>query len=130
MSKVMSPTDSDVPEHFQVVHLDLAQEPGDRGGSASDRYTLLLPLGPDGRILEALARTHPDYCRVSRMLPEGGVVRGLMRPGPGRNWRIDFGEAEEAGYRFAEERFRPGDRVTVLRGADPHTYQVVVLQPL
>jgi len=130
MNEPMNPADADIPDHFQVVHLDLAHEPDRSDGSADDRYTLLLPLGPDGRILEAQARRHPDYCRVSRMDPQGGVMRGLMRPGPGRNWRIDFGEAEEAGVRFAEQRFRPGEYVAVLRDGDPHTYRVIALQPL
>ena len=124
------PPDSDIPEHFQVVHLDLAREPNHAQGSANDRYTLLLPLGDDGRILEAEARRYPDYGRVSRMSPDGGIVRGLMRPGPGRNWRFDFGETEEAGFRFGEERFVPGEHVTVLRGKGQHTYKVIVLQPL
>jgi hypothetical protein len=126
----MTPADSEIPDHFQVVHLDLAREPDHPIGSAEDRYTLLLPLGPDGRILEAQARRHPDYCRVSRMDPAGAVVRGLMRPGPGRDWRFDFGEAEEAGFRFSEQRFSPGEYVAVLRGGDPHTYRVIALQPL
>jgi hypothetical protein len=127
----MSPTDAaDIPDHFQVVHLDLAREPDHPEGSADDRYTLLLPLGPDGRILEAEARRHPDYCRVSRMDPGGAIARGLMRPGPGRNWQFDFGEAEESGFRFGEERFTPGEYVTVLRGRNQRTYRVVALQPL
>ena len=126
----MTAPDSDIPEHFQVVHLDLAREPDRAQGSANDRYTLLLPLDPDGRILEAEARRYPDYCRVSRVDPEGGIARGLMRPGPGRNWRFDFGETEEAGFRFGEERFIPGEHVTVLRDKRQHTYKVIGLQPL
>ena len=113
-----------------MVHLDLAREPGHPEGSAHDRYTLLLPLGPDGRILETEARRHPDYCRVSRIDPKGGIVRGLMRPGENRNWRFDFGASEEAGVRFGEVRFVPGEHVTVLRGREPYTYKVIVLQPL
>jgi hypothetical protein len=124
----MNAADSDIPDHFQVVHLDRAGEPGHPEGSGHDRYTLLLPLGPDGRILEAQARRHPDYCRVSRTDPEGGAVHGLMRPGPNRNWRFDFGEVEESGVRFAEARFSPGDHVTVLRGGSPHTYRVISSQ--
>jgi hypothetical protein len=123
----MTPADSDIPDHFQVVHLDLAPE---SDGSASGRYTLLLPLGPDGRILQAQARRHPDYCRVSRLDPEGGVVRGRVRPGPGGLWGLDFGEADEAGGRFGEARFTPGDRVTVLSDGGPRVYCVVALQPL
>ena len=126
----MSSADPDIPDHFQVVHLDLARDPDAPQASANDRYTLLLPLGPDGRILEAEAVRHPDYCRVTRMDPEGGVVRGLMRPGPDRHWRFDFGEIEESGFRFGEERFAPGEHVVVLRGRDQFTYQVIVLQAL
>jgi hypothetical protein len=126
----MSPADSDIPDHFQVVHLDLARGPGHPADAADDRYTLLLPLGPDGRILEGEARRHPHYCRVSRIDPEGGIVRGLMRPGPDHDWRFDFGETEEAGFRFGEERFAPGEYVIVRRGRDQRTYQVIALQPL
>jgi hypothetical protein len=125
----MSAADPNIPDHFQVVHLDRVRDPG-RPLGAGDRYTLLLPLGTDGRILEAEAHHHPDYCRVSRTDPGGGVLRGLMRPGPNLSWRLDFGEAEETGYRFAEERFSPGQYVTLLRDGDPHTYRVVSRQPL
>ena len=119
-----------VPDHFYVVHLDLAREPGHPEGSANDRYSLLLPLGPDGRILEAEARRHPDYCRVSRTDPQGDIIRGRMKPERSRNWSFDFGEAEESGFRFGEERFAPGEYVTILRGRDEHTYRVISLQPL
>ena len=124
----MSAADPDIPDHFQVVHLDRVREPGQPHGSGGDRYTLLLPLGSDGRILEAEAHSHPDYCRVSRTDPAGAVLRGLMRPGPNLSWSLDFGEAEETGYRFAEERFSPGQYVTVLRDGDPHTYRVISRQ--
>jgi len=126
----MSAADPEIPDHFQVVHLDGVHEPAHPQRSAGDRYTLLLPLGTDDRILEAEAHRHPHYCRVSRTDPGGGVLRGLMRPGPGLSWRLDFGKAEETGYRFAEERFSPGQHVTVLREGDPHTFRVVSRQPL
>lgn len=130
MQWVMIPADPDIPDHFQVVHLDLAREAEWPSGSANERYTLLLPLGPDGRILEAEALRHPHHCRVSRIDSWGSIVRGVMRPGPDSHWRFDFGDAEEAGFRFGEERFAPGQRVVVLRGADRHVYEVIALQPL
>ena len=126
----MTLADSTVPEHFQMVQLDLAHEPGHRQGSADDRYTLLVPLGPDGEILEALARLHPGYCRVSRTDPQGDIAPGLMRPGPDNNWRFDFGVAEESGFGFGEEHFRPGEHVSILRGGDERSYRVISLQPL
>jgi hypothetical protein len=126
----MSAADPDIPDHFQVVHLDRVRETDHPHAAVGDRYTLLLPLGSDGRILEAEAHSHPDYCRVSRTDPDGGVLRGLLRPGPDLSWRLDFGEDEETGFRFAEERFSPGQYVTVLRDGAPQTYQVISRQPL
>jgi hypothetical protein len=126
----MNTTDPNIPDHFQMVHLDRVGEPGHARGSAGDRYTLLLPLGSDGRILESEAQRYPDYCRVSRSGPGDGVLRGLMRPGPNRSWSLEFGEAEETGFRFAEEQFSPGQYVTVLCDGNPHTYRVVSRQPL
>ena len=61
MNGLMSPAEPDIPDHFQVVHLDLAEEPGRPDGAASDRYTLLLPLGPDGRILGAAIPATAGY---------------------------------------------------------------------
>lgn len=126
----MSAADPDIPDHFQVVHLDLTSESGHPDGPDGERYTLLLPLGADGRILEAQARRHPDYCRVSRMDSGGGVLHGLMRPASDHSWRLEFGEAEETGFHFARERFSPGQYVTVLRDGAPHTYRVVSRQPV
>jgi hypothetical protein len=126
-------TASPVPDHFCVVHLDLAREAGHPNGSVNDRYTLVLPLGPDGRILEAAAKRHPDFCRVSRAGEDGDIIRGLMRPGSGAGWSFDFdGETDEPelGFRFSEERFVPGEYVSIVRGGDEHTYRVISLQPL
>ena len=125
MNVPMSPAEPDIPDHFQVVHLDLAPEPGRPGSADDDRYTLLLPLGPDGRILDAQARRHPGYCRVSRTGRGGDVARGLMRPGPDRSWRFDFDEAEEAGVRFAEACFSPGECVIIRRGGRERSYRVI-----
>jgi hypothetical protein len=124
---------SAVPEHFHVVHLDLAREPGHPDGSALDRYTLLLPLAADGRIIESEARAHPDDCRVSHASGQADIKRGLIRRDSDGAWIFDFGDAEgepEVGFRFSQERFSPGEYISIQRGKDQHTYRVVSLQPL
>jgi hypothetical protein len=129
----MSTTTSNAPEHFHVVHLDLAREAGHPTGSARDRYTLLLPLDGEGRILEAEARRHPDHCRVSHTDEHDEIVRGLLRPAPEGAWSFDFsaaGQGEETGFRFAQERFTPGEYVSIVRDGEEHTYRVISLQPL
>ena len=122
-----------VPDHFYVVHLDLAREPGHPDGSVEDRYTLLLPLAEDGRIIEPEARAYPDYCRVSRASGQADIKRGLIRRDSDGAWVFDFGEAEaepEVGFRFSQERFNPGEYVSIRRGEKQHTYRVISLQPL
>ena len=52
----MSLADPDIPDHFQVVHLDLARDTELPEGSANDRYTL---AGP-GRINGVVTITDPD----------------------------------------------------------------------
>ncbi len=121
------------PDHFYVVHLDLAREPGHPEGSLEDRYTLLLPLTADGSILKAEARAHPDFCRVSRAYAQDEVKRGLIVHESDGTWVFDFGDAErepEVAFRFSKERFIPGEYVSIQRGDDQHTYRVVSLQPL
>lgn len=129
----MSTPASAVPDRFRIVHLDLAREPDHPEGSANDRYTLLVPLDPEGRILASEARAHPDLCRVSHTADRGEIKRGLMRPGPHGAWIFDFGEKSgepEVGFRFAEERFVPGEYVSVVRGDEEHTYRVISLLSL
>lgn len=129
----MTTSASAVPDHFFVVHLDLAREPDHPEGSIEDRYTLLLPLGEDGRIIEPEARAFPDYCRVSRRSGQEDIKRGLIRRDSEGGWLFDFGDDEaepEIGLRLSEERFNPGEYISVQRGGDQHTYRVISLQPL
>jgi hypothetical protein len=129
----MNTSASSAPDHFHIVHLDLAREPGHPDGSAQDRYTLLLPLAADGRIIVPEARAHSDYCRVSHACGQDDIKRGWIRRGDDGAWVFDFGDAEgepEIGFRLAQEQFNPGEYVSILRGAHEHTYRVVSLQPV
>ena len=124
---------SAVPEHFQIIHLDLAREPGHPEGSALDRYTLLLPLADDGRIIVPEARAHPDDCRVAHACGQDEIKHGVIRRDADGAWIFDFGDAEgepEVGFRLARERFSPGEYISIQRGKDQHTYRVVSLQPV
>ena len=127
----MSPLDTlDV---FRIIHLDLAREPGHPQGSIEDRYTLILPLDADGRIDADYCRQFPDLCRVSHSSPDGGVHRGLVRREADETWTFDYGDADrtvEMGFRLEQERFVPGEYVSVVRNGQEHPYRVVSLQDL
>jgi hypothetical protein len=126
---------ADVPAHnvFKIIHLDLAREPGHPEGSAEDRYTLVLPLDQEGRIDPGYCNSFPDLCRVSHASIRGGVHRGLVRRDAEGTWAFDYGDADtedEAGFRFSDERFTPGEYVSVIRDGQAHPYRVISLQPL
>jgi hypothetical protein len=126
---------AEIPAHhvFKIVHLDLAREPGHPEGSAQDRYTLVLPLDEDGRIDPGYCQSFPDLCRVTHVSIQGGVHRGLIRHEPDGAWSFDYGDADaedEAGFRFSDERFTPGEYVSVIREGQAHPYKVISLQPL
>jgi hypothetical protein len=129
----MSTPASAVPDHFFVVHLDLAREPGHPDGAIEDRYTLLLPLAADGRILEREALAAADFCRVSHKAGSADIKRGLILRNDDSAWVFDFGSAEgppEIGFRLSQERFSPGEYMSIQRGQAQHTYRVVSIQPL
>lgn len=123
----------DTPDIFRVIHLDLAREPGSPEGSAQDRYTLVLPLDGDGRIEPNYCREFPDLCRVAHSSPVGGIHRGLVRRDADGTWVFDYGDADEAteiGFRLGDERFVPGEYVSVVRDGQEHPYRVVSLQKI
>jgi len=127
------PTPDTAPDVFQIVHLDLAREPGHPEGSTEDRYTLVLPLNQEGRIDEGYCRDFPALCRVTHASLDGGVHRGLLRREGDGTWAFDYGDADntsETGFRFGEERFAPGEYVSVIRDGQAHPYRVVSLRHL
>jgi hypothetical protein len=128
----MSTPASTLSTRFYVVRLDLAREPGHPAGSARDRYTLVLPLGEDGRIVGDTAKAHPELCRVSHADESGELRHGRMRLDEDGAWTLEFdepGEAPEVGFRFGQEQFQPGEYVSILRDDEEHTYRVVSLIP-
>ena len=117
---------------FKIIHLDLAREPGHPEGSAEDRYTLVLPLDQDGRIDPDYCRKFPDLCQVAHASFHGGVHRGLVTRDSDGSWAFDYGDADtedEAGFRFSDECFIPGEYVSVIREGQAHPYKVVSLHP-
>lgn len=56
---------------------------------------------------------------------------GILRRKPGGQWYFDYGEGEdddELGFRFSDERFVPGEYVSILSEGVMHTYQVKLVE--
>jgi hypothetical protein len=124
-----------LPPEFRTIRLQLAREPQHPQGSRKTGYELIAPLDSANRLSAELWRKHRDHCRVRRF-HEGEEDRlGRLARHPGGSWYFDYDSARqsdnEAGYRLGNERFTPGEYVSI---ADDHgrmhTYQVVSVQPV
>lgn len=118
--------------HLRRVRLERARDKGQPEPTPGEGYEFVAPLNADGFIDLESWKNYRTLCFVHRL--ERGVVveRGLLvhRAGGkgGATWAFDYelGEGdEEAGYRFGEHAFRPGEYVSV-RDEDGqlHTYRI------
>ena len=90
------------------IRLELAREPGHPHGDAACR---------DGA----------ERCRVRRFVGDQTAATGRLRHTTGDRWLFDFpGEqADATGFRLGDERFVPGEYVSVITAdGETHTYLV------
>ena len=118
------------------IRLELARDPDFPEGSSARGYEFTAPLDHDGRIDHDAWKTHRSRCRVLRFWEnEDDEVGHLIRK-PGGSWAFHYdllGDADddEAGYRFGDHVFRPGEYVSIKEHDDEmRTFKVVMVQPL
>lgn len=115
----------ELPAAFRRIVMELAREPGHPHGDASDRYTLVAPLGEDARIDPTRLKDHAVGGRVVRDL-DGSV--GQLVHGPGGRWWFHYegaeGPEDELVFRLAEERLVTGEYVSVVRDGETHPFRV------
>lgn len=112
------------------IELELAREPGHPEGDSNHSYRLFLPLTADGHIDAAGFRDMPDWCRVVRNRPGEDEARGRIQRGPGGRWLFDYSDAstqdDEVGFRLSEERFVPGEYVSIREDdGKTHVFRIV-----
>lgn len=101
------------------VRLELARDHDYPEGSRAHGYDFIAPLDEEGRIDAEDWRRAKDQCRVKRFWEgEPDEVGHIVRK-RGGNWAFHYDihgapENDEAGYRFAEHAFRPGEYVSIL----------------
>ncbi len=117
------------------IVMRLARNPGTEfaGGDDHRGYTLVAPLGPDGKLdPAAYARTRED-CAVRRFAPDEDPADGRLAR-RGAHWFFDYDEDEtlddEGVFRLGDHRFAVGEYVTVTdEDGRPLTYKVVEVTP-
>jgi len=125
---------TDLPHAFRQIRLELAREPGHPSGDHDIAYVLLAPLDANGRIDAQLWQRHRDACRVSRLRPRTDDQRGHLVHRPGGSWAFAYDVAgdtpDEAGYHFSDERFVPGEYVSIREKDGLHAFRVTAVTPL
>lgn len=123
---------SQLPHGFHKIRMELAREKGFPEGSRNIGYSFTAPLKADGRIDAELWSKHRDACRVVKFhLDEADEVGHLVhRPGGSWAFRYDISgsDDDEAGYRFADEKFEPGEYISVREDDGLHTFRVVSVE--
>lgn len=102
-----------------VLHLARSKEHPE--GSSRHGYDLVAPLDAAGRLDAHAWREARARCRVRRFWDGEPTETGHLvhRPGGkgGANWAFDYDPArsadDEAGYRFGDHTFNPGDYVSI-----------------
>lgn len=121
------------------IKLELARSKEFPEGSARHGYDIVAPLDSQGRIDTAQWRQHRADCRVRRFWDdeEDAIGHLVHRPGGAEHarWMIDYGDGDEdddeAGYRFGEHKFAPGEYVSIRdHDGDLHTFVVATVEPL
>jgi hypothetical protein len=112
-----------LPDNFRAVRLHLAREPEHPEGDKQHGYDFLVPLKDDGHIDPKTFRAYAEACRVRRFRPGEADAIGRLEYRPGGIWAIRYGadvDGTEVGFRFHDERFIPGEYVSI-EGDDDRT---------
>jgi hypothetical protein len=119
-----------LPAQFRQIRIELAREAGHPIGDAGVAYLIIAPLDADDRIDPALWREHREACRITRLRPGRQDDHGhLVHRGSG--WALHYANApDETGFHFADERFVPGEYVSINERSKLHTYRVTAVSHL
>ncbi|MGY6707777.1 MAG: hypothetical protein ACXIVF_05565 [Rhizobiaceae bacterium] len=122
-----------LPPSIRHIHMELAREKGHPAGERDDGYDILAPLDTEGKLDPAEWKAHAAACRVRRFRHGETDRIGLLRRKPGGAWYFDYEEGDdddELGFRFNDERFVPGEYVSLTNQGETHTYRIVsVVKP-
>jgi hypothetical protein len=118
---------------LKKVRLALARDHDFPRGSRRHGYDLVAPLDSDNRLDPELWKKERKHCRVRRFWGDEEDELGHLVRKPGGHWAFHYdieGDADddEAGYRFNDERFVPGEYVSIHEQDDTmRTFQVITV---
>jgi hypothetical protein len=123
-----------LPHTFRYIRLERARDHAHPEGDSKTAYIMIAPLDAQSRIDADGWREHRQACRVVRKRPDGDDNLGHLVHGPGGSWRFHYDVSrttpDEAGYHFSDEKFEPGEYLSILEDDGLNLYRVVSVQPL
>jgi CheY-like chemotaxis protein len=119
---------------FERIVLELAREPAHPEGDPSERYVLVAPLTDNGQLDGNAWPTAREHCRVARESGHHAISLGHLVHGPGGHWTLQFDitndRPDEKGFHFEDERFVPGEYISIEREGGTHTFRVMSSTPV
>jgi hypothetical protein len=118
---------------LRKVRLELARDPEFPEGSNRHGYEFTAPLDEQGHIDAADWHRLRERCRVRRFRPGDADDIGHLVRKPGGSWAFHYDihsdeEDDEAGYRFGNHAFLPGEYVSIREDDELRTYRVMRVQ--
>ena len=116
---------------MKQIRMELARDPEFPQGSRLHGYTLVAPLDNMDRIDAAEWKANREKCRVTRFWGSDEHEVGHLVRKPGGAWAFHYDihgneDDDETGYRFGDERFRPGEYVSIReQDGEMRTFRVV-----
>lgn len=117
------------------IVMRLARNPGTEFADGDDHrgYSLVAPLGTDGKLDVDAFQAHRAECSVRRFAPDEEAVTGVLKR-RGQTWYFDYDATEstddEPVHRLGEHRFAVGDYVSVAdEGGRLLAYKVTEVTP-
>jgi len=119
---------------LKKVRLELTRDHEFPRGSRQHGYDLVAPLDADGKLDPELWKKERDHCRVLRFWGDEEDELGHLVRKPGGHWAFHYDiygdeDDDEAGFRFNDEHFIPGEYVSIHEQDDTmRTFRVVTVE--
>ncbi len=113
------------------IRMELARDRDFPQGSREHGYILVAPLDNMDKIDAAQWKANRDKCRVTRFWGSDEHEIGHLIRKPGGAWAFHYDihgneDDDDTGYRFGDERFRPGEYVSIReQDGEMRTFRVI-----
>jgi len=116
---------------MKQIRMELARDQDFPQGSRRHGYVLVAPLDNMDRIEPEAWKKQRERCRVTRFWGDDEHELGHLIRKPGGAWAFHYDingdpDDDETGHRFGDERFRPGEYVSLREhDGETRTFRVI-----